>query len=114
MVKWATYTSCDLMQVGNDFSRRPLSFAVQNNDSLKEIIDEEVLRLVNDRQLEVIKRNWWNENPERKVCEDKMQVINGISSSNIDGIFMVILLGMFTAFMINLVDRLLSRKKRFA
>lgn len=47
MVKWAAYTNCDVQSIGNEFSRKPLALAVQQESPLKDILSSAILKLLN-------------------------------------------------------------------
>ena len=97
-VKYAAMTSCELQQVGKEFSRKPLALAVQEGSPLKENLNAAILKLLNQRKLESLKEKWWNNNPERKLnCEDSKKTSDGISIKNIGGVFVVIFIGMALA-----------------
>jgi len=51
------------------------------------------LKLLNQRKLETLKERWWNQNPDKKVCEDNDEDGGGISIHNIGGVFIVIFVG---------------------
>ena len=52
-----------------------------------------ILKLLNQRTLETLKERWWNQNPEKKVCDDDDDSGGGISIYNIGGVFIVIFIG---------------------
>ncbi len=83
MVKYAVMTNCDLQNIGNEFSRKPLALAVQQNSELKDKLSSAILKLLNQRRLESLKEKWWNKNPERKDCQDTKKQSDGISINNI-------------------------------
>lgn len=89
--------NCDLEQVGEEFSRKPLALAVQENSPLKDKLSSAILKLLNKRKLESLKEKWWNENPERKACGDGRRNTEGISIKNIGGVFIVITAGVCLA-----------------
>ncbi|VDO92009.1 unnamed protein product [Soboliphyme baturini] len=53
----------------------------------------EILQLLNQRELETLKENWWNKNPNKKNCLKPDSESDGISIINIGGVFIVILIG---------------------
>ena len=56
------------------------------------------MKLLNQRKLETFKERWWNQNPEKKVCEDEDEDTGGgISIYNI-GEFNVYLLNIKKGF----------------
>lgn len=90
-------TNCDIQQVGNEFSRKPIALAVQENSPLKDKLSSAILKLLNQRKLESLKEKWWSNNPERKQCEDPKKASDGISIRNIGGVFIVISVGVVLA-----------------
>ena len=83
-VRYAVLTDpCSLEQVGEEFSRKPYALAVQKGSPLKDQLSERqvnyltflcnnysgvsILKLLNQRELELLKERWWTHNPQRKV-----------------------------------------------
>lgn len=52
-----------------------------------------ILQLLNRRELERLKEQWWNRNPNAKKCEKQDDQSDGISIQNIGGVFIVIFVG---------------------
>lgn len=52
-----------------------------------------ILQLLNRRELERLKEQWWNRNPKAKKCEKQDDQSDGISIQNIGGVFIVIFVG---------------------
>ncbi|XP_015435363.1 PREDICTED: glutamate receptor ionotropic, kainate 2 [Dufourea novaeangliae] len=96
-IKYLTMTNCDLVQVGEDFSRKPYAIAVQQGSPLKDQFNNAILILLNKRKLEKLKDKWWKKNPERKDCDAENSQSDGISIHNIGGVFVVIFLGIIFA-----------------
>ncbi|XP_074598215.1 ionotropic receptor 25a-like [Brevipalpus obovatus] len=92
-VQYAAMIHCDLEQVGDEFSRKPLALAVQEGSPLKDKLSSAILKLLNQRKLESLKDKWWNNNPEKKQCGDSKKSSEGISIKNIGGVFIVITIG---------------------
>lgn len=42
-----------------------------------------ILKLLNQRRLESLKETWWNQNPEKKECDEEGKNNDGISIKNI-------------------------------
>lgn len=81
-----------------------------------------ILKLLNQRKLETFKERWWNQNPEKKVCEDDdedtsggtyfylfcdhFETLNflGISIYNIGGVFIVIFVGIALAIVTLIIE----------
>ncbi|XP_012174802.1 ionotropic receptor 25a [Bombus terrestris] len=96
-IKYLTMTNCDLIQVGEDFSRKPYAIAVQQGSPLKDQFNNAILILLNKRKLEKLKDTWWKKNPDRKDCDAENSQSDGISIQNIGGVFVVIFLGIIFA-----------------
>lgn len=52
-----------------------------------------ILQLLNRRELERLKEQWWNRNPSAKKCDKQDDQSDGISIQNIGGVFIVIFVG---------------------
>ncbi|CAG7815216.1 unnamed protein product, partial [Allacma fusca] len=97
-VKYQETISCELRSVGEEFSRKPYAIAVQKGSPLKESFSHMILKLLNQRQLEQLKEQWWNENPHKAVnCPKDDNQSDGISIHNIGGVFIVIFVGIIMA-----------------
>ncbi|KAK7085043.1 hypothetical protein SK128_002474 [Halocaridina rubra] len=92
-IRYLVLTNCDLQIVGEEFSRKPYAVAVQQGSPLKDQFNDAILKLLNQRKLETLKERWWNQNPEKKVCEKDDDQSDGISIENIGGVFIVIFVG---------------------
>ncbi|KAK3870062.1 hypothetical protein Pcinc_024667 [Petrolisthes cinctipes] len=92
-IRYLVLTNCDLQIVGEEFSRKPYAIAVQQGSPLKDQFNDAILKLLNQRKLETLKERWWNQNPEKKVCEKDDDQSDGISIENIGGVFIVIFVG---------------------
>ncbi|CAL4202702.1 unnamed protein product, partial [Meganyctiphanes norvegica] len=96
-IKYQVLTNCDLQIVGEEFSRKPYAIAVQQGSPLKDQFNDAILKLLNQRKLETLKERWWNQNPDKAVCEKEDDQSDGISIENIGGVFIVIFVGIFLA-----------------
>ncbi|CAG0883411.1 unnamed protein product [Cyprideis torosa] len=96
-IRYQELTNCDLQMVGDEFSRKPYALAVQEGSPLKEQLNDAILKLLNQRRLESLKEKWWNQNPNKKVCDDTDDQSDGISIYNIGGVFIVIFVGIVLA-----------------
>jgi len=96
-IRYQTLTNCDLQMVGDEFSRKPYALAVQQGSPLKDQLNDAILKLLNQRKLETLKERWWNQNPQKKICEDSGEEGGGISIHNIGGVFIVIFVGIVLA-----------------
>merc|ERR1719187_1975995 len=92
-IKYQEMTNCDLQMVGDEFSRKPYALAVQQGSPLKDQLNDAILKLLNQRKLEALKERWWNQNPQKKTCEETDDDGGGISIHNIGGVFIVIFVG---------------------
>lgn len=104
-------TNCDLQSVGNEFSRKPIAIAVQQNSDLKDKLSSAILKLLNQRKLENLKEKWWNRNMERKECQDSKRQSDGISINNIGGVFIVIFIGVILACITLVIEYWYFKKK---
>jgi ionotropic glutamate receptor len=96
-IKYQTLVNCDLLMVGDEFSRKPYAVAVQQGSPLKDQLNDAILKLLNLRKLETLKERWWNQNPKKRVCDNSGDDTGGISIYNIGGVFIVIFIGIVTA-----------------
>ncbi|XP_012259587.2 ionotropic receptor 25a-like [Athalia rosae] len=98
-IRYLTLTNCDLIMVGEEFSRKPYAIAVQQGSPLKDQFNNALLSLLNKRRLEKLKEKWWNRNPLKKTCAKEDDQSDGISIQNIGGVFIVIFVGIGLACM---------------
>ncbi|XP_012287489.1 ionotropic receptor 25a [Orussus abietinus] len=92
-IKYLVMVNCDLIEVGEEFSRKPYAIAVQQGSPLKDQFNNAILMLLNKRSLEQLKDKWWNKHPLKKECEKQDEQSDGISIQNIGGVFIVIFVG---------------------
>ena len=57
-IRYTVMINCDVRQVGNEFSRKPLALAVPENSTLKDELSSAILNLLNLRKLEALKEKW--------------------------------------------------------
>jgi ionotropic glutamate receptor len=57
--------------------------AVQEGSPLRDLLNDAILRLLNQRRLETLKERWWTDNPEKQECGDTNDQSDGISIQNI-------------------------------
>ncbi|XP_065556621.1 ionotropic receptor 25a-like isoform X2 [Artemia franciscana] len=93
IIRYLVLTNCDLMMVGEEFSRRSYALAVQDGSLLKDQLNEALLKLLNLYRLEDLKEKWWTENPNKAECPPDVSVTEGISIENIGGVFVIIFIG---------------------
>ncbi|XP_059474662.1 ionotropic receptor 25a [Neocloeon triangulifer] len=96
-IRYQVLTNCDMQMVGEEFSRKPYAIAVQQGSPLKDQFNNAILQLLNKRKLEKLKEIWWNQNPEKKICDRQDDQADGISIHNIGGVFIVIAAGIVLA-----------------
>lgn len=112
MVKYAVMTNCELQSVGNEFSRKPIALAVQQNSDLKDKLSSAILKLLNQRRLENLKESWWNNNDAvKKECQGSRRQSDGISIKNIGGVFIVIFIGVILACITLVIEYWYFKKK---
>ena len=66
---------------------------VSPHQTVKCICCYRILMLLNKRQLEKLKEDWWKNKEYLKVCEKPEDQSDGISIQNIGGVFIVIFVG---------------------
>ncbi|KRZ77535.1 Glutamate receptor ionotropic, kainate 3 [Trichinella papuae] len=94
-LRYIEITDCRLQVVGEEFSRRPYALAVQQGSPLKDQFSSLILKLLNQRKLEILKEKWWKNNPRKMNCPNHESESKGISVTNLGGVFIVILIGIF-------------------
>lgn len=82
-IRYQVLINCDLQMVGEEFSRKPYAVAVQEGSPLRDLLNDAILRLLNQRRLETLKERWWTDNPDKKECGDTNDQSDGISIQNI-------------------------------
>ncbi|XP_001660418.2 ionotropic receptor 25a [Aedes aegypti] len=92
-IRYKVLTNCDLQMVGEEFSRKPYAIAVQQGSPLKDQFNNAILMLLNKRQLEKLKEQWWKNDDIQSKCEKPDDQSDGISIQNIGGVFIVIFVG---------------------
>ncbi|XP_035782747.1 ionotropic receptor 25a-like isoform X2 [Anopheles albimanus] len=92
-IRYQVLTNCDLQMVGEEFSRKPYAIAVQQGSPLKDQFNNAILMLLNRRELEKLKEQWWKNDEVQNKCEKPDDQSDGISIQNIGGVFIVIFVG---------------------
>ncbi|XP_053673131.1 ionotropic receptor 25a [Anopheles nili] len=92
-IRYQVLTNCDLQMVGEEFSRKPYAIAVQQGSPLKDQFNNAILMLLNRRELEKLKEQWWKNDDVQNKCEKPDDQSDGISIQNIGGVFIVIFVG---------------------
>lgn len=113
-IRYQVLTNCDLQMVGEEFSRKPYAIAVQQGSPLKDQFNNayvlislflfafsnlhfsslfSILMLLNRRELEKLKEQWWKNDDVQNKCEKPDDQSDGISIQNIGGVFIVIFVG---------------------
>ena len=86
-------------------SAKMVNFYVHKKSTYMSRFLSRILRLLNQRKLETFKERWWNQNPEKKECEDYDEDTGGgISIYNIGGVFIVIFVGIALAVITLIVE----------
>ncbi|KAK0049414.1 glutamate receptor 2 [Biomphalaria pfeifferi] len=89
--KYQALINCDVMEVGEEFSRKPYALAIREGSPMKNELNNAILRLINNRTLEELKSKWWKK--DAKECSKDEDESDGISIRNIGGVFLVIVIG---------------------
>ncbi|XP_065556599.1 ionotropic receptor 25a-like isoform X5 [Artemia franciscana] len=103
-IRYLVMQNCDLVMVGEEFSRRPYALAVQDGSPLKDRLNEAILKLLNLRRLESLKDKWWTENPSKAKCPPEASTSEGISIENIGGVFIVIFVGIILSIIVLIIE----------
>ncbi|XP_045466066.1 ionotropic receptor 25a-like [Harmonia axyridis] len=101
---YAVLTNCDLMVVGEEFSLKPLAFAVPSGSPLRKYLDEHIKDMTDEGFCEVLKKKWWSNNPERMICPEEVDTADGMSIHTMGGIFFLLFAGIFIAGIILAMD----------
>lgn len=111
VIKYAVMTDCRLKAVGDEFSRKPIALGVRKgDDKLRETLSYAILKLINQRHMEVLREKWWTNNPNKLECQN-VDESEGIGIENIGGVFIIIFGGVVFSFLVWAVERLLYRTK---
>ncbi|GAU96059.1 hypothetical protein RvY_07557-2 [Ramazzottius varieornatus] len=91
-LQYTANLDCDLNLVGEEFSRKPYALAVQEGSPLRDQLSGVILKLLNQRELELMKEQWWQMD-KQKACGSGENENEGISIQNIGGVFILVLAG---------------------
>ncbi|KAK3587505.1 hypothetical protein CHS0354_003648 [Potamilus streckersoni] len=91
--RYQVLINCEVEEVGEEFSRKPFAFAVQEGSPLRTQLSNAILELANERVIEALDVLWWSENKYRLECPSITNESDGISFLNIGGVFLVLALG---------------------
>ncbi|XP_003378230.1 ligand-gated ion channel family protein [Trichinella spiralis] len=111
-LRYIEITDCRLQVVGEEFSRRPYALAVQQGSPLKDQFSSLILKLLNQRKLEILKEKWWKNNPRKMNCPNHDSESKGISVTNLGGVFIVILIGIFFSLISLLFEYVYFKRKQ--
>ncbi|XP_014218148.1 ionotropic receptor 25a-like [Copidosoma floridanum] len=111
-IKYLTMVNCDLMQIGDEFSRKPYAIGVQQGSPLKDQFNNAILMMLNKRDLERLKDKWWDYSKYKKNCPRPEEQNEGISINNIGGVFIVIFVGVFLACVTLLIEYFYFRRPK--
>ncbi|OQV18207.1 Glutamate receptor ionotropic, kainate 3 [Hypsibius exemplaris] len=92
ILQYTANLDCDLTLVGEEFSRKPYALAVQEGSVLRDQLSGVILKLLNQRELEIMKEHWW-QMKKQKECTGAEDENEGISIQNIGGVFILVLAG---------------------
>ncbi|KFD58309.1 hypothetical protein M513_00535, partial [Trichuris suis] len=108
-------TDCRFKIIGEEFSRRPYAITVQQGSCLKDTFSSacsyRILKLLNERKLEILKEKWWQNHPKKKNCPADDKESEGISVMNLGGVFIVILIGIFFCLISLIVEYFYFKRK---
>ncbi|KAK2587125.1 hypothetical protein KPH14_002887 [Odynerus spinipes] len=93
LVQYLVLTTCDLISVGEEFSKKPFAIAVQQGSPLKSSLNIAIRKLYAERRILELKRKWWEENPARILCGSNPGLNDGIGMDYMAAVFSLILLG---------------------
>ncbi|XP_055341715.1 ionotropic receptor 25a-like [Paramacrobiotus metropolitanus] len=92
ILQYKANLDCNLTIVGEEFSRKPYALAVQEGSPLRDQLSGVILKLLNQRELELMKEEWW-QTRNQKSCQNNEDENAGISIENIGGVFILVLVG---------------------
>lgn len=111
LVKHAVMTDCSLKSVGDEFSRKPIALGVRKgNEQFRDDLSYAILKLINQRYMEILREKWWTNNPNRLACDNNDES-EGISIENIGGVFIIIFVGVTISFFVWAVERFFYKTK---
>ncbi|XP_034949070.1 ionotropic receptor 25a-like isoform X2 [Chelonus insularis] len=96
-IRYLTMTSCDIIMVGDEFSKKPYGLGVQNGSPLRTQLNDAIIQIKRKQILDHLEDKWWNKNPNKKICPKILDQSDGISIENIGGVFIVIFVGIVLA-----------------
>lgn len=67
-------------------------------------LSSRILKLLNERQLEALKEQWWHKNAKKQECTNVEEETTGISIQNIGGVFILILGGIMISLVILVIE----------
>lgn len=88
---------------------RMLKIYIQRKEIALNVNYIRILMLLNKRQLEKLKEDWWKNDEFQKTCEKPEDQSDGISIQNIGGVFIVIFVGIGMAWYVQLCCYLYSQ-----
>lgn len=104
-IKHAVMTDCSFKAVGDEFSRKPIALGLRKgNDHFRDELSHVILKLINQRFMEILREKWWTNNPNRVDC-DTHEESEGIGIENIGGVFIIIAAGVLLSFVVWTVER---------
>lgn len=110
-VKNSVLSDCTLKAVGEEFSRKPIALGLRKGDEqFKNDLSYAILKLINQRFMEVLREKWWTNNPSRVVCENNDES-EGIDIHSIGGVFGIICVGVIVSFMMWTIEKFVYKTK---
>ncbi|OXU22413.1 hypothetical protein TSAR_004219 [Trichomalopsis sarcophagae] len=97
-VQYQAMIDCSVKEIGPEFSKKPYAIVLQKNSPLTKEFNRVIYNMKNDNWLEALTDKWWKYNPLRQRCHDKDEMNNGIIFENIGGVFVLIGVGIISAF----------------
>ncbi|XP_076458839.1 ionotropic receptor 25a-like [Babylonia areolata] len=107
VIKYLASHHCSLTAVGDQFSVRPYAFALKEKSLFTSKFTTAILTLQKQRELEDLKRKWWDEDKVECPAESRDQ---GLDLSSLNGTFIVMGGGLVLGMMVLGVEFLVSRR----
>ncbi|XP_025098265.1 glutamate receptor ionotropic, kainate 4-like isoform X2 [Pomacea canaliculata] len=108
VIKYLTFQDCSLTAVGDQFSIRPYAFALKEKSLFTSKFTDAILQLQKERELESLKRKWWDD---RKVSCPVESSDQGLDLSSLTGTFIVMGGGLCLGLLVLGVECLISRRR---
>ncbi|KAK7111834.1 ionotropic receptor 25a-like [Littorina saxatilis] len=109
VIKYLISQDCSLTAVGDQFSIRPYAFALKEKSLFTSKFTNAILQLQKQRELETLKRKWWDDAKVACPAESRDQ---GLDLSSLTGTFIVMGGGLCLGLMVLGVEFVVSRKNK--